>query len=108
VPITTGSPSNQEIQVSDLLTNDAHTPQLAAAAPGQVIIIRAAGTYDGRQGLSLATGVSSRSAGAQGLCLHVVTIPPGSPHLPVNRRDVTAVAVVSRTDPHEQEAGSDL
>jgi uncharacterized RmlC-like cupin family protein len=95
--------------------------------------------------------VSSRSAGAQALCLHVVTIPPGSrgvphvheghesaiytvsgetevwhgeglmqrtvvragdfmyvppgiPHLPVNRSDVMTVAVVARTDPQEQES----
>jgi uncharacterized RmlC-like cupin family protein len=124
---------------------------MAATALDEVIIIRAAGTYDGKQGMSLATGVSSRSAGARALCLHVVTIPPGTrgiphlhdghesaihvlsgetevwhgtglrqrsvatagdfiyippgvPHLPVNRGDVTAVAVVARTDPREQES----
>jgi uncharacterized RmlC-like cupin family protein len=136
--------------VSDLLTTDVHAPH-RATAPGEVIIIRAAGTYDGKQGMTLATGVSSRSAGARALCLHLVTIPPGTrgiphfhdghesaiyivsgqteiwhgtglwqrsvvsagdfiyippgiPHLPVNRGDVTAVAVVARTDPHEQES----
>ena len=108
-------------------------------------------SYDGKQGMSLATGVSSRSAGAQALCLHLVTIPPGTrgvphvheghesaiytvsgetevwhgeglmqrtvvragdfmyvppgiPHLPVNRSDVMTVAVVARTDPQEQES----
>jgi uncharacterized RmlC-like cupin family protein len=137
--------------VSDLFTNDVHPSQIATTAPGEVIIIRAAGTYAGKQGMSLATGVSSRSAGARALCLHVVTIPPGTrgiphlhdghesaiytvsgqtevwhgtglqqrsvvtagdfiyippgtPHLPVNRSDVIAVAVVARTDPHEQES----
>ena len=137
--------------MSDLFTNDVHTPQMTTTAPGEVIIIRAAGTYEGKQGMSLATGVSSRSAGARALCLHVVTIPPGTrgiphihdghesaiyavsgetevwhgiglrqrslvkagdfiyippgiPHLPVNRSDVMAVAVVARTDPHEQES----
>jgi uncharacterized RmlC-like cupin family protein len=137
--------------VSHSLTNDVHTTELATTAPGEVIIIRAGGTYDGKQGMSLATGVSSRSAGARALCLHVVTIPPGTrgiphlhdghesaiyivsgqtevwhgtglrqrslvmagdfiyippgtPHLPVNRGGVTAVAVVARTDPHEQES----
>jgi uncharacterized RmlC-like cupin family protein len=137
--------------VSDLIANDICTAQRAAASPGEVVIIRAAGTYDGKQGMTLATGVSSRSAGARALCLHLVTIPPGSrgiphlhdghesaiyiasgqtevwhgtglrqrsvvragdfiyippgiPHLPVNRGDVTAVAVVARTDPHEQES----
>jgi len=101
--------------------------------------------------MSLATGVSSRSAGSQALCLHLVAIPPGTrgvphvhdghesaiytvsgetevwhgeglrhrsvvragdfmyvppgiPHLPVNRSDVMTVAVVARTDPQEQES----
>jgi uncharacterized RmlC-like cupin family protein len=141
--------------VSDLFTNNVHAPQMATTAPGEVIIIRAAGTYEGKQGMSLATGVSSRSAGARALCLHVVTIPPGTrgiphihdghesaiyavsgetevwhgiglrqrsvvkagdfiyippgiPHLPVNRGDLTAVAVVARTDPHEQESVATL
>jgi len=31
-------------------------------------------------------------------------IPPGTPHLPVNRGDVTAIAIVARTDPAEQES----
>jgi uncharacterized RmlC-like cupin family protein len=126
------------------------TPAMTAGAPGEVIIIRAGGSYDGKQGMTLATGVSSRSAGTRALCLHLVTIPPGTrgvphlhdghesaiytvsgetevwhgeglrhravvtagdflyvppgtPHLPVNRSDVTAVAVVARTDPREQE-----
>jgi uncharacterized RmlC-like cupin family protein len=115
------------------------------------VIIRSGESYDGKQGVSLATGVSSRSAGAQALCLHLVTIPPGmrgvphfhaghesaiytvsgetevwhgeglqqrtvvkagdfmyvppgTPHLPVNRSDVMTVAVVARTDPQEQES----
>lgn len=31
-------------------------------------------------------------------------IPPGTPHLPVNRGDVTAIAVVARTDPAETQS----
>jgi uncharacterized RmlC-like cupin family protein len=31
-------------------------------------------------------------------------VPPGIPHLPVNRSDVMTVAVVARTDPREQES----
>jgi uncharacterized RmlC-like cupin family protein len=57
---------------------------MTAGAPGEVIIIRAGGSYDGKQGMTLATGVSSRSAGTRALCLHLVTIPPGTrgvPHL---------------------------
>jgi uncharacterized RmlC-like cupin family protein len=31
-------------------------------------------------------------------------IPPGTPHLPINTGSVTAVAVLARTDPNEQES----
>ena len=40
--------------------------------------------YHGKQGLSYHKGVSAESANAQGLCMHLVTIPPGGrakPHL---------------------------
>jgi uncharacterized RmlC-like cupin family protein len=139
------------LRVSDVWERALHTPRMAITAPGEVIIIRAADTYEGKQGMSLAAGVSSRSAGARALCLHLVMIPPGTrgvphvhdghesaiytvsgetevwhgaglqqrtvvragdfmyvppgtPHLPVNRSDVMTVAVVARTDPQEQES----
>ncbi len=116
---------------------------------GDCVIIRASRRYDAL-GASLTPGVSSQSAGARALSLHLVMIPPGTrgmphfhaghesavytlsgeteiwhgaglvkrtvvragdfiyippgtPHLPVNRGDVTAIAVVARTDPAEQE-----
>ncbi|HUN32692.1 MAG TPA: cupin domain-containing protein [Trebonia sp.] len=115
------------------------------------MIVRSGEHYDGKQGVSLAAGISSRSAGSKALCLHLVIIPPGSrgmphyhaehesaiytvsgetevwhgsgllqrtvvragdfmyvppgtPHLPVNRGDVMSVSVVARTDPEEQES----
>jgi len=118
---------------------------------GNCVIIRSAERYDGKQGVSLASGISSRSAGSKALCLHLVMIPPGSrgmphyhaehesaiytvsgetevwhgdgllqrtvtragdfmyvppgtPHLPVNRGNVMSVSVVARTDPEEQES----
>jgi uncharacterized RmlC-like cupin family protein len=118
---------------------------------GDCVIIRSAERYDGRQVASLTSGVSSRSAGAQALCLHLIMIPPGTrgmphfhaghesavytvsgetevwhgdglikrtvvragdfmyippgtPHLTVNRGDVTAIAIVARTDPGERES----
>ena len=117
---------------------------------GDCVIIRASQGYDGKQGTSLVSGVSNRSAGAQALRLHLVMIPartrgmphyhdghesaiyavsgetevwhgkglvsrtvvragdfmyipPGIPHLAVNRADVTAIAVIARTDPSETE-----
>jgi uncharacterized RmlC-like cupin family protein len=118
------------------------------------VIIRSGLSPDGlsgAQGAGLASGVTSQSAGTQGLCLNLVMIPPGSrgmphfhdghetaiyavsgqaevwhghglltrtvvhagdfmyippgtPHLPVNRGDVTAIAVVARTDPTETQS----
>ena len=60
------------------------------------VLISQSGTYHGKQGLEYFNGVSSETAGAQGLCLHVVTIPPGGrakPHLHENHE--SAVYVVS-------------
>jgi uncharacterized RmlC-like cupin family protein len=118
---------------------------------GNCVIVRSAEHYDGKQGVSLASGISSRTAGSKALCLHLVMIPPGTrgmphyhaehesaiytvsgetevwhgdgllqrtvvragdfmyvppgtPHLPVNRGDVMSVSVVARTDPEEQES----
>ena len=118
---------------------------------GDCVVIRSADGYAGKQGVSLTSGVSSQTAGAQALCMHVVMmppgtrgmphlhdghesaiytvsgetevwhgrglvkrtvvhagdfmyIPPGTPHLPVNRSDVMTIAVVARTDPAEQES----
>jgi uncharacterized RmlC-like cupin family protein len=118
---------------------------------GDVVIIRSDQSYDGKQGVRLSSGVTSQSAGAQALCLHLLMIPPGTrgmphfhaehesaiytvsgeteiwhgdgllkrtvvragdfmyvppgtPHLPVNRSGVMTIAVVARTDPEEQES----
>src|ERR1700752_2257612 len=140
------------LRVSDVWERALHTPVAPAGRTGgEVVVIRAGGSYDGKQGMNLATGVTSRSAGARALCLHLVMIPPGTrgvphvhdghesaiytvsgetevwhgeglhhrtvvkagdfmyvppgtPHLPVNRSDVMTVAVVARTDPQEQES----
>jgi uncharacterized RmlC-like cupin family protein len=139
------------LTVSDDREHALHEAAMAAGAHGEVTVIRAVGSYDGRQGMTPGAGVSSRSAGARALCLYLVTMPPGTrgvprihdgyeyaiyavrgetevwhgeglrhrsvvragdfmyvppgiAHLPVNRGDVTAVAVVARTDPREQES----
>jgi uncharacterized RmlC-like cupin family protein len=55
-----------------------------AVAKTGCVVIRGGETYDGKQGVSLATGVSQGSAGSRALCMHVLTIPPGTrgtPHL---------------------------
>jgi uncharacterized RmlC-like cupin family protein len=118
---------------------------------GNCVFIRSGEHYDGKQGVSLTAGVSTQTAGAKALCLHLVMIPPGArgmphyhaehesaiyavsgeteiwhgsglaqrtvvragdfmyvppgtPHLPVNRGTVTSVSVVARTDPEEQQS----
>jgi uncharacterized RmlC-like cupin family protein len=109
-------------------------------------------THAGAQGFDYFTGISAQTAGARGLCMHRLEIPPGGsarphlhenhetaiyvlqgrsemrygeglrehlevragqflfipagmPHLPFNPSDrEPCVAVVARTDPHEQES----
>ena len=122
-----------------------------AATRTGCVVIRGGETYDGKQGVSLAAGISQGSAGSRALCMHVLTIPagtrgtphlhdghetaiyiaegevevwhgtglagrslvragdflyvpPGTPHLPVNRSGAPMVAVVARNDPAEQES----
>jgi uncharacterized RmlC-like cupin family protein len=140
------------LRVSEVWERALRAPAVAGLAnPGDCVIIRSGENYAGKQGVSLAAGVTNRSAGAHALCLHLVTIPPGTrgiphfhaghesaiytvsgetevwhgeglqqrtvvkagdfmyvppgtPHLPVNRSDVMTIAVVARTDPEEQES----
>jgi uncharacterized RmlC-like cupin family protein len=60
------------------------TQPTRAGIDGGCVVIRTSDTYDGKQGVSLSAGVSRASAGSRALCLHVLTIPPGTrgtPHL---------------------------
>ncbi len=41
-------------------------------------LISSGESYDGKQGLSYFAGISAESAGAEKLCMHIVTIPPGA------------------------------
>jgi uncharacterized RmlC-like cupin family protein len=85
------------LRVSDDWERALHAPVARVARPGgDVIVIRSGSSYDGKQGMSLATGVSSRSAGAQALCLHLVTIPPGTRGVPhVHEGHESAIYTVS-------------
>ena len=115
-------------------------------------VIHSSESYAGKQGLEYFSGVSAQSVGAQGICMHLLTIPPGGrakahlhanhetaiyilqgisemwygeglrehltaragefvyipagvPHLPANPSATeTAIAVLARTDPNEQES----
>ncbi|PSL20124.1 cupin domain-containing protein [Shimia abyssi] len=113
--------------------------------------LRPKSTYAGKQGFNYFAGVARETTGAQGICMHMLRIPPGGrakahlheshetaiyvlegsaimywgdqlehlmetnagdmiyipagvPHLPINTGTVEAVAVIARTDPHEQES----
>src|SRR5260370_29089649 len=60
-------------------------------------IVRPGGTYDGKQGFSYFEGLSAQSVGSQGICMHLLTIPPGGrakAHLHENHE--TAIYVMSR------------
>lgn len=60
------------------------------------IVIRPNSTYSGKQGFSYFSGISSETAGATGICMHMLTIPPGGrakPHL--HEAHETAIHVIS-------------
>lgn len=40
-------------------------------------VVRPGGTYDGKQGFSYFEGIARESVGASGICMHLLTIPPG-------------------------------
>ncbi|MFN7010643.1 MAG: cupin domain-containing protein [Allorhizobium sp.] len=41
-------------------------------------IVRPGTTYDGKQGLSYFAGISAETVGSTGICLHLLTMPPGA------------------------------
>ena len=41
-------------------------------------VIRGGATFHGKQGLNYFSGVSAESAGATGICMHLVVLPPGA------------------------------
>jgi uncharacterized RmlC-like cupin family protein len=59
-------------------------------------VIPSGSTFHDKQGLDYFTGISAESAGATGICMHMVTIPPGTranAHLHQNHE--TAIYVLS-------------
>jgi uncharacterized RmlC-like cupin family protein len=71
------------------------TTEKSTAAPSCVLISRNS-SYQGKQGLQYFSGVAAETTGSRGLCLHMLTIPPGGrakPHLHENHE--SAVYVLS-------------
>jgi uncharacterized RmlC-like cupin family protein len=40
-------------------------------------LVRPDDTYDGKQGLTYFCGIAAETVGSQGICMHLLTIPPG-------------------------------
>ena len=40
-------------------------------------LVRPDNTYDGKQGLRYFEGISAEKVGSKGICIHILTIPPG-------------------------------
>lgn len=58
-------------------------------------VVRADETYAGKQGLTYFCGIAAETVGSQGICMHLLTIPPGGrarPHLHENHE--TAIYVL--------------
>ena len=59
-------------------------------------VIRPASTYQGKQGLSYFAGIAAETVGSAGICMHLLTLPPGArakAHLHENHE--TAIYVLS-------------
>lgn len=59
-------------------------------------LVRPSNTYDGKQGLSYFEGIAAETVGARGICMHLLTIPPGGrakAHMHQNHE--TAIYVLS-------------
>jgi uncharacterized RmlC-like cupin family protein len=41
-------------------------------------LVRPSNTYDGKQGLRYFEGISAESVGSKGICMHLLTMPPGA------------------------------
>ena len=70
-------------------------PTPTDAAP-TCALVRPDATYDGKQGFTYLAGISAESVGATGICMHLLTIPPGGrakAHL--HESHETAIYVVS-------------
>ena len=46
--------------------------------PATCKVIRPAGAYEGKQGLRYFEGIAAETVGARGICMHLLTIPPGA------------------------------
>ena len=50
---------------------------MATNGAAECCVVRPGSTYDGKQGFSYFEGIARESVGASGICMHLLTIPPG-------------------------------
>ncbi len=59
------------------------------------VVIRGGKPFSGRQGLSYFEGISAESAGSEGICMHLLELPPGTKALPhLHEAHETAILVL--------------
>ncbi|WP_342642065.1 cupin domain-containing protein [Rhodoligotrophos ferricapiens] len=51
---------------------------MALASKQTCRIVRPDQAYDGKQGLSYVQGISAETVGSSGICMHLLTMPPGA------------------------------
>jgi uncharacterized RmlC-like cupin family protein len=60
------------------------------------VVIRGGNPFEGLQGVSYLEGISAESAGSEGLCMHLLDLPPGAEALPhLHEAHETAILVLS-------------
>ncbi len=69
---------------------------MSASNPPTCTVIHTQETYEGKQGLTYFAGISAQSAGAQAICLHLLTLPPGGrAHAHLHEHHETAIYILS-------------
>jgi len=64
-------------QIADNFTRDTVAPDTSTPTGATCRLVRAGDQFQGKQGLQYTPGISAESAGAKGIHLQFVTIPPG-------------------------------
>jgi uncharacterized RmlC-like cupin family protein len=60
------------------------------------VVVRGDKPFSGLQGLAYSEGISTESAGSEGICMHLLDLPPGAEALPhLHEAHETAILVLS-------------
>lgn len=58
-------------------------------------LIRPNESFQGKQALTYMTGISTESVGAKGICMHLLTIPPGDAQRRITMRSTRRLSISS-------------